>query len=169
MEFTLETTYDRKTLKTLFMGLRTVLRPEKTRNTYIISTVLLILGAFLVLNQDTNLVHSAIAGLAICGFICIIMSEDSISASLAMKKKHPDLGVTSTTFREGGYHSVNALGEADFSYEDVFALAETEEYFLILFNPRFGQIYSKTGISGGTETEFKTFLEEKTGLTIQKI
>ena len=31
MEFTLETTYDRKTLKTLFKGLRTVLRPEKMR------------------------------------------------------------------------------------------------------------------------------------------
>ena len=63
---------------------------------------------------------------------------------------------------------VTAATTSTFRYELIDALAESQDY-IILMKKRYVQPLDKRTLTGGTVEEFKRFLEEKTGKTFRRV
>ena len=64
---------------------------------------------------------------------------------------------------------VTAATTSTFLYELIDALAESQEYIILLMKKRYAQPLDKRTLTGGTVEEFKRFLEEKTGKTFRRV
>lgn len=51
----------------------------------------------------------------------------------------------------------------------ISGIAETEEYFVFAIDTHYGQVYAKSGLTGGTSQQFAAFLTERTGLPVRKV
>lgn len=169
MEYTFHTVYDRKAMKALAKGLRKTLRARRNRRSRIMGTLVVLLGMLLIWSQKTVDLRSIITAAAMLAIVFTLLREDDINGAIAKKRGLPGLDTSTTTFREESYHSITALGETTFHYDRILALAETADFFLLLFSPSHGQVYSKAGMTGGTEADFRAFLEERTNLTFKKV
>ena len=169
MEFIIETVYDDSAMKALARGLRKTLRAKRSRRSRIMATVVVIFGTLLIWSQKTLDIRAVLTAAAMLAIIFVLLREDAINGKIAKKRGLPGLDRAVTTFREENYHSVTALGETTFGYNRIAALAETDAYFLLLYSPSHGQVYSKQNLTGGTEQDFRVFLESRTGLKTKKI
>lgn len=169
MAFIIETTYDQSAMKALARGLRKTLRRKRSRRSHILGTIVVFLGLLLLFSKDSFDLQSAVTIAAVIAILSAFLFEDELNGRTAQKRSIPGLDSAVTTFHDDHYHSVTALGETTFCYDKIQALAETKEHFLFLFSPNHGQVYSKAGMTHGTETEFKLFITEKTKLTFVQI
>ena len=64
---------------------------------------------------------------------------------------------------------VTAATTSTFRYELIDALAESQDYIILLMKKRYVQPLDKRTLIGGTVEEFKRFLEEKTGKTFRRV
>ena len=62
-----------------------------------------------------------------------------------------------------------AVTTSTFHYELIDALAESQDYIILLMRKRYAQPLDKRTLTGGTVEEFKRFLEEKTGKTFRRV
>lgn len=169
MEFTIETVYDSAAMKALARGLRKTLRAKRSRRSRILGTLVVIFGMLLIWSRKTVDIRSILTAAVMLVMVFTLLREDDLNGRIAKKRGLPGLDSAVTIFRPENYHSVTALGETTFVYGNIRALAETDAHFLLLYSPSHGQVYSKKGLTGGTEADFRAFLEEKTNLTFQKI
>ena len=72
-------------------------------------------------------------------------------------------------FGENFYSVVTAATTSTFRYELIDALAESQDYIILLMKKRYVQPLDKRTLTGGTVEEFKRFLEEKTGKTFRRM
>ena len=72
-------------------------------------------------------------------------------------------------FGEDSYTVVTAATTSTFRYELINALAESQDYIILLMKKRYAQPLDKRTLTGGTVEEFKRFLEEKTGKTFRRV
>ena len=72
-------------------------------------------------------------------------------------------------FGEDSYTVVTAVTTSTFHYELIDALAESQDYIILLMKKRYAQPLDKRTLTGGTVEEFKRFLEEKTGKTFRRV
>lgn len=75
----------------------------------------------------------------------------------------------SSVFGSDGYRTVTEAGETQWHYDRIAALAETDKYFVIVLGENHGQLYDKSSLSGGSTDDFRKFIEEKTGMAVQRI
>ena len=68
-----------------------------------------------------------------------------------------------------GSVSYTHLTTSTFRYELIDALAESQDYIILLMKKRYAQPLDKRTLTGGTVEEFKRFLEEKTGKTFRRV
>ena len=66
-------------------------------------------------------------------------------------------------------YSYTAATTSTFRYELIDALAESQDYIILLMKKRYAQPLDKRTLTGGTVEEFKRFLEEKTGKTFRRV
>ena len=64
---------------------------------------------------------------------------------------------------------VTAATTSAFRYELIDALAESQDYIILLMKTRYAQPLDRRTLTGGTVEEFKRFLEEKTGKTFRRV
>ena len=169
MDFIIETTYDNAAMKAPARGLRKTLRAKRSRRSRIAATLVVILGMLLIWSRKTVDVRFILTAAIMLMIVFTLLREDDLNGRIAKKRGLPGLDSAVTTFGPENYHSVTALGETIFGYDKILALAETEDFFLLIFSPSHGQVYSKKGMSGGTEDAFRNFLEERTKLKFQII
>ena len=62
---------------------------------------------------------------------------------------------------------VTAATTSTFRYELIDALAESQDYIILLMKKRYVQPLDKRTLTGGTVEEFKRFLKENTGKTFR--
>ena len=68
------------------------------------------------------------------------------------------------------YYEVRIAGAVtQWQYSKVLVLAETGDYFVFALGKNYAQAFEKAGLEGGTEEEFRRWLEEKTGKQRRKI
>ena len=72
-------------------------------------------------------------------------------------------------FGEESYTVVTEVITSTFRYEMIDAMAESQDYMILLMKKRFAQPLDKRTLTGGTVEEFKRFLEEKTGKTFRRV
>ena len=68
-----------------------------------------------------------------------------------------------TVFNDESYVTTTSIGKTEFPYDrNIDLLAETEDYFVFVFDKSHAQVYDKHALSGGTLEEFRKFISEKT-------
>ena len=72
-------------------------------------------------------------------------------------------------FYEDRYVSAIDIGTTGWHYDKIKAIVEDQDYFIFLFSESHTQAYDKRKMSGGSQDDFRGFIEEKTGLTMQRI
>lgn len=173
MEFVFETSYDQKGLTAMARGLRKTLRKKKSRRSHVFGWVVVILGLLLSFNGgDAGFAitfKTVVTWLVVAVMIAALLFEDQMNGFFAGKRILAGSELAVTTFREDGYRSETGAGCTDWSYETVQAIAETGNYFVFLLSKNHAQIYDKTRMTGGTAEEFRAFITEKSGKTVQAV
>ena len=74
-----------------------------------------------------------------------------------------------TYIGEDGYTIKTSVTESKFSYAQIRAVAEMPRYLVLALSNNQAQAFDKESLSGGTIEEFRAFLADKTGKTVQQI
>lgn len=72
-------------------------------------------------------------------------------------------------FHDDGYNSKTEVGESHFQYGSILNVAETKDYFIFVLSKVHSQAYAKKSMQGGSEEDFRNFIEQRTGKKIIKI
>lgn len=173
MEFMIKTVYDYQAMKIMARALRKTVRKRRSRRSHILGWIVVILGLLISLplgnSNFTVSSKTVITWLAIAAILAALLWEDAINGYFAVKRMLPQLKTSTAIFTEEGYHSETEVGNSDFRYDNIIALAETKEFFVFIFSNSHGQIYDKHGFISGSEEDFRSFVEKATGLEVQKL
>ena len=113
--------------------------------------------------------RTVLNGTAVLLILTILIREDSLNARLSRRRLMAGVTKTTAEFTEEGIISQSEVGKSEWNYSLPLAIAETEEHFVFAIDTHYGQVYSKSGLSGGTPEQFAAFLTERTGLPVQKV
>ena len=166
MEFTFQTTYNQKAMKTMAMGLRKTIRKKRNMRSRIFGGIIVVLGLFLTLVPGENGIvidfSTILTWLAIAIMSVVLIWEDDINGYLVRKRLLKGTEVSVATFQADGYKSASEFGKSEWSYDKIMAIAETKEYFVFVFSISHAQVYDKASLTGGTLEEFREFIQRKT-------
>ena len=166
MEFTFQTKYNQKAMKTMARGLRKTLRKKRNLRSRIFGFIICILGIVLPLIPEENgLVidfSSILTWVAVAIMGVVLIWEDSINGYLARKRLLPGTEASTAVFGTDGYESASEFGKSEWGYDKIVAIAETKEYFVFVFSISHAQVYDKASLTGGTLEEFREFIQRKT-------
>ncbi len=153
-------------------GLRKTVRKKHSRRSHILGWIVAVLGLLLSLPSGDHFdlsFKTIITWVAVAVIVVAMLWEDAINGYIARKRMLPQLLTSTVEFAENGYHSVTEVGNSDFRYDTIVALAETDRYFVFILSKSHAQVYDKTGFEIGTEEDFRAFIQETTALKLQKI
>lgn len=172
MEFIFETTYNKEALTVMAKALRKTVRKKKSRRSHIFGWIVAALGAFLAIESHSDIsigLKNFITWFVVAILIFVLLLEDHINGHFAQKRMLPGTEKAAAVFTEAGYITTTEAGKTEWSYERIGWLAETDDYFVFVFNVSHAQIYDKRNLTGGTADEFRSFIESVTGKTAQRI
>ena len=101
--------------------------------------------------------------------LSVLLFQDRINGMIACKNALAGTKEYHVAFGEDSYTVVTAATTSTFRYELIDALAESQDYIILLMKKRYAQPLDKRTLTGGTVEEFKRFLEEKTGKTFRRV
>ncbi len=173
MEFIFETLYDTKGLSVMAKALRKTTRKKKSKRSHILGILVIVLAILLSLpgkNEEFVLtINFVVTWAVIIIMVLALIFEDKLNGSIAKKRMLPGTEKSVTTFKEDVYISETNAGKTEFYYSNIDEIAETDEYFVFVFNKNHAQLYDKNGMTYGTNEGFRKFITEKTGKKIQTI
>lgn len=170
MAFECKTVYDQKAVETMARALRLTVRKKRSRRSRVLGVVVFALGLGLPFvggfSFGFRTVVSWLAAAAVAG---ALLFEDRLNGRIALGRMLPGTEEARAVFEEEGYSTTTAAAESRWEYGRIDILAESEEYFVFVFGRNHAQVYAKAGLSGGTAEEFRAFLTQKTGKTVEKL
>ena len=101
--------------------------------------------------------------------LSVLLFQDRFNGMIACKNTLAGTKNYHIVFGEDSYTVVTAVTTSTFRYELIDALAESQDYTILLMKKRYVQPLDKRTLTGGTVEEFKRFLEEKTGKTFRRV
>ena len=101
--------------------------------------------------------------------LSVLLFQDRFNGMIACKNTLAGTKDYHIVFGEDSYTVVTVATTSTFRYELIDALAESQEYIILLMKKRYAQPLDKRTLIGGTVEEFKQFLEEKTGKTFRRV
>lgn len=175
MKFTFITSYDQKVLTAMARTLRKTARKKRSFRAHFFGWIVVAFGIFLLLplgEDNFEFSFRTILTLSvILILLLVLLKEDSINGYISRKRLLPQLQSSTTVFstNDAEYHSSTQVGNSDFRYDNIIALAETADYFVFIFSESHAQIYDKSSITGGTTEDFRNFIQSVTGLSLQQV
>jgi len=164
MEFVFETRYDLPALTVMAKGLRKTVRKKHSRRSHFFGWIVIVLGLLLSIPSEAGIESkNVVTWLVVAVLLLTLLLEDRLNGWIAKKRMLPGTDRAVATFSEDGYYSETAMGNTEWKYENISALAETRDYFVFVFGQNHAQVYDKRSIAGGTAAEFRSFVQEKTG------
>ena len=101
--------------------------------------------------------------------LSVLLFQDRFNGMIACKNTLAGTKDYHIAFGEESYTVVTAATTSTFRYELIDALAESQDYMILLMKKRYAQSLDKRTLTGGTVEEFNRFLEEKTGKTFRRV
>ena len=101
--------------------------------------------------------------------LSVLLFQDRFNGMIACKNTLAGTKDYHIAFGEESYTVVTEVTTSTFRYELIDALAESQEYIILLMKKRYAQPLDKRTLTGGTVEEFKRFLEKKTGKTFRRV
>lgn len=173
MEFTFETTYDQKAVTTMAKVLRKTVRKKRSRRAHIFGWIVIALALLLTLplGEETLSVdvRTVITWLAAFVILIVLLFEDSINGYIARRRILTGTNQCTTAFQDENFTSTTEIGKTEFLYNNISLLAETDCYFVFVYDKSHAQVYDKRKLSGGTVEEFRKFITEKTDNAITRV
>jgi len=169
MEFVFETDYDSKAMTAMAKGLRKTVRKKHSRRSHIFGWIVIALGLLLSWPSGEIRASDVLLWLAIVVMVGALLFEDRLNGYFARKKMLPGTAHAKTIFSEDGYRSETQMGNTEWKYENITAMAELPDYFVFLFSKNHAQVYDKRTLTGGTAEEFRAFMQEQTGKTVDAV
>lgn len=167
MEFVFETDYDRKAMTAMAKGLRKTVRKKHSRRSHIFGWIVIALGLLLSWPSEEVKASDVLVWAAIAVMLGALLFEDRLNGYFARKKMLPGTSHAKAIFTEDGYRSETQMGNTEWKYENITAMAEMQDYFVFLFSKNHAQVYDKRTLTGGTADEFRAFMQEKTEKAIE--
>ena len=169
MGFTCRTTYNQKALTAVARAVRKTVRAKASRKVRLCSWV--IIGLLLVsLWISWGKTWQTAANCAvIVALLLTNWKEDAINAYFAKGKALPGTDFAEAVFCPDSFFVKTAAAESKWQYGKIFALAETDGYFLLVMGKNHAMAVEKTNLEGGSISEFCRFIEDKSGRKIQNI
>ena len=170
MEFVNQTTIGKKELTALSRGARKSVRRRRGTVVRVIGTAVILLNVlFCVLSIQLGDNRWWLNGALALFLVVIIYGEDRLNGRISAKYLLPDAKDVTASFGSEEYISATASSESHFTYDQIHAVCETEDYFLLYLNRNLGQIYDKNGFTKGTAMAFREFISRKTGLQVRNV
>lgn len=175
MEFTFTTSYNQKALTAMARTLRKTVRKKRSFRAHLFGWIVVAFGIFLLLPLgEDNFEFSfrtIVTLVVILILLLVLLKEDAINGYVARRRQLPQLQSSTTVFptNDAEYHSSTEVGNSDFRYDNIIALAETADYFVFIFSNSHAQVYDKSSITGGTIEDFRNFIQSVTGLSLQQV
>ena len=101
--------------------------------------------------------------------LSVLLFQDRFNGMIARKNTLAGTKEYHVAFGEDSYTVVTAATTSTFRYELIDALAESQDYIILLMKKRYVQPLEKRTLTGGTVEEFKRFLKEKTGKMFRRV
>ena len=101
--------------------------------------------------------------------LSVLLFQDRFNGMIACKNTLAGTKDYHIVFGEESYTVITEVTTSTFRYELIDALAESQDYIILLMKKRYVQPLDKRTLTGGTVEEFKRFLEEKTGKTFRRV
>lgn len=170
MEFVNQTTIGHKELTALARGARKSVRRKRNYFVRLIGTLIATLNIFFAwmsfkLNDGRWWLNAALA----LFLLVIIYGEDWLNGRISSRYVLPDAKDVTTTFGPDMYANTSKNADSRFTYDQIQAVCETQEYFLFYLNRNLGQIYAKNGFTKGTPMAFRDFIRRRTGLEVRNV
>ena len=172
MEFYFQTNYDQKALTAMAKGLRKTIRRKKSQRSHVFAWIVVVLSVLLMFSREGGLVFNTknlVTGAAIVAIALVTIWEDALNGFIAGKRMLRGTVQNTAVFGEDGYETITEVGNSMWVYGTIQAIAEVNEYFVLAFSANHAQVYDKRSIGGGSVEEFRSFIEAKTGKTVQNI
>ena len=166
--FTIEQTYDLAALTALCRAMRKTTR----RIWQFIRTICWFIFALSLLLWIVSLImeipeHMLLATSSV--LFLILVTEDRLNALISWRLLIPGTAHSVTTFADDVYTVKTDSLETRYQYDNITMLCETERYFFLFRGKRHGQIFDKRCFLSDDPDEFRTWLEKRTGKTIQMV
>ena len=173
MQFTFDTIYDKNALTTMAKALRKTVRKKHSRRSHLFGWMIVALGIALPLipreGEIVFGVRTVISWAMVVIILITLLKEDSINGYFASGRMLPGTDRAIVVFNEDCYISETDVGKTEWNYDKIQTIAETERYFVLIFNDTHAQAYDKRSLEGGTLRNFREFISEKTGKPVEKI
>ncbi|MBQ4043119.1 MAG: YcxB family protein [Clostridia bacterium] len=173
MEFTCTTVYDHKALTAMNRAMRKTVRKKQSLRSRISAIIVMFLALVMsfsgIAEGEFFSLRTVVNGMAFLLILIVLIWEDSLNARLSRRRLMAGVTKTTAVFTEEGITSQSEVGKSEWNYSLPLAIAETEEFFVFAIDTHYGQVYAKSGLSGGTPEQFAAFLTERTGLPVQKV
>lgn len=165
------TEYDQKTMTAVARALRKTVRGARSRRSHRVGWPLAVVGLGLAAWRATGgqWLRCGITMLAEAALIAALLGEDAINGYFACRRLLPGAERATATFNETEFTSDTEVGRTVFRYDKIEALAESADYFLLIYDASHAQAYDKTSISGGTAEDFRALIEGATGKKIVQV
>lgn len=94
---------------------------------------------------------------------------DQLTAWISRRRSMPGTEQVSAVFTEGQYHITSEAVSATYDYHHITVAAMCGEYYVFVLGKRHCHVFRRSTLTGGTEAEFRSFLEEQTGKPVLDI
>lgn len=173
MEFIIETIYDQESITVMAEALRKTVRKKRNKRTHIIGWIIVLLAILLVVPSKGEKIiitsNMVVTWIVVLIMLLTLLFEDKINAYIAKKRMIKGTEKAVTVFNEENYISTTDMGKTEWHYKNILQVAETEGYFVFIFDNSHAQIYDKNKFTKGLVEDFRTFICEKTGKDIKNI
>ncbi len=169
MEFCFDTVYTPKSMAVMAKALRKTIRKRHSKRSHLFGFFVVFLGILLAFSASEISFKSIITVAVVLFILLALVFEDHINGYIAFKRILPGTTRSIVRFHQEGYHTETVAGSSDFPYSNIIAIAEDQNYYVLIFSSSHAQLYDKRTISGGTHSDFSAFISEKTGCSIQTL
>ena len=101
--------------------------------------------------------------------LSVLLFQDRFNGMIACKNTLAGTKNYHIVFGEESYTVITEVTTSTFRYDLIDAMAESQDYMILLMKKRFAQPLDKRTLTGGTVEECKRFLEEKTGKEFRRV
>lgn len=143
MEFIFETTHNQKAVTAMAKTLRKTIRKKRSRRSHIFGWIVVALVLLLTLpfggkelSIDIKTVITWIAGLVI---LAVLLFEDSINGYIA-RRILASTNQGTTVFQDDNFTTTTEIGKTEFLYAKIYLLAETDGYFVFVYDKSHAQV-----------------------------
>lgn len=171
MEFTFDSTYDKKMLITAARVVRKTTQKTKCMIMNIVYWILITLYAILAALHFVQRINIAIGVLWIIICLCllsVLIFQDRFAAFRMGKTILPHQSRQRVTFTDSGCTAETEISSLQYTYDMIVRIAETEEYFVLMLSKVHVMPLLKSSISGGSVEDFRGFITRSTGKQIEK-